>query len=56
MDETRIKLLIDSYGLVYLLENAGYTEEGILEHLINDGWLDLNDYFEDMEEEEGGET
>jgi hypothetical protein len=49
--EQWIKLLLDSYSLEILLEENDITEESVLEMLIEQGQINLNDYFEEIEED-----
>lgn len=50
--EARIKLVVDSYGLVFLIEDAGLTEESVLTMLIQEGLVSIDEYFDDIEENE----
>lgn len=45
MDE-QIDILLASYGLERLLEDNDVTEQIVVEMLINEGYIDLEDYFE----------
>ena len=52
MDEYRLKLLIDSYGLEYLLDMADVRQEYVLKLLVEDGLIDMTEYFDEMTEGE----
>lgn len=41
MTEDRLKMLIDSYGLVYILQALDLEPQAILMMLIEDGTVDL---------------
>lgn len=45
--EHKIKLLLDSYGLEFLMQENDITEEFVLEFLIDEKKIDLEDYFDD---------
>lgn len=45
--EQRIKFLIDSYGLELLLEQQDIEQEYVLTLLVEQGIIDLKEYFED---------
>ena len=47
MQEERIKLLIDSYGLELLLDLQDIEQEYVLTLLVEQGILDLEEYFDD---------
>ena len=44
-EELRIKMLLNSYGLKYLLEVSDLTDEVVIALLVSEGLLDLEDYF-----------
>jgi len=46
MQEERIKLLIDSYGLELLLDLQDIEQEYVLTLLVEQGILDLEEYFD----------
>jgi len=52
MDEYRLKLLIDSYGLEYILEMADVSQEYVLKMLVEDGLVDVEEYFDTLKETE----
>lgn len=43
--DSRIEALVDNYGLALLLEMADITEEKIIRYLVDEGLIDLDDYF-----------
>ena len=45
--EQKIKLLLLSYTLEELLEENDITEEFVLTFLVEEGMVDLGDYFDD---------
>ena len=47
MDEERIKLLLMSYGLTELLEMNDIEETFVLELLVEQGYINLKEYFSD---------
>jgi len=47
MQEERIKLLIDSYGLELLLDLQDIEQEYVLTLLVEQGILDLEEYFDE---------
>lgn len=46
MQEERIKLLIDSYGLELLLSLQDIEQEYVLKLLVEQGILDLEEFFD----------
>jgi hypothetical protein len=46
MEEYRIKMLIDSYGIDDLLDKADIQPEAALRALIVAGLIDLDDFFD----------
>jgi len=51
--ETQIELLLLSYSLVDILELNDLTPEYVLKLLIREGKLELTEYFEDYDNDEG---
>lgn len=47
MIKERVKFLIDSFGLELLLEMNDIEQESILVYLIDEGLIDIEEYFED---------
>lgn len=45
MDQQKLKLLIDSYGIDKMLEMSDVQPERALEVLIEEGLIDLTDFF-----------
>ena len=45
--EDKINLLLTSYGLRTLLEEHDITEEAVITLLVDQGFIDLERYFED---------
>lgn len=43
--ESKLEALVDNYGLMLLLEMNDITEERIIKYLIEEGLLDLDNYF-----------
>lgn len=43
--ESQIAALVDNYGLMLLLEMNDITEEKIIRFLVDEGLVDLRDYF-----------
>lgn len=43
--ESQIAALVDNYGLMLLLEMNDITEEKIVRFLVDEGLVDLRDYF-----------
>ncbi len=47
MDQIKLKMLVDSYGIEKMLELADIQQEKALEVLFNEGLLDINDFFDE---------
>ena len=47
MVEERVKFLIDSFGLELLLEMNDIEQEAVLVYLIDEGIINIEEYFED---------
>lgn len=47
MDQLRLEMLVYSYGIDRLLELSGIFPEKALEVLVNEGLIDLNDFFDE---------
>ena len=43
--ETKIDILLEEYGLELLMLQNDITEEMLLKRLIENGWIDLQEYF-----------
>lgn len=43
--ESQLQALADNYGLAYLLEQNEITELFIIRYLVDEGMIDLRDYF-----------
>jgi hypothetical protein len=43
--ESKLRALVENYGLALLLEQHDLTEEFVIKWLIDEGILDLDDYF-----------
>ena len=43
--ESRLEALVENFGLAHLLEENEITEEFVIKFLIEEGMIDLNDYF-----------
>ena len=51
--ESKLRALVENYGLMILLEQNEITEEFVVRFLIDEGLLDFDDYInvdEEMEE------
>ncbi len=46
--EDKLEMLIESYGLENLLEIHDVRQEFVLRFLIDEGFLNLEDYFPDL--------
>lgn len=42
---SKIAALVENYGLAYLIEQSDLTEETVVKLLIDEGYIDLEDYF-----------
>jgi hypothetical protein len=51
MDQQKLKMMIDSYGIDKLLELEDISPEKALEVLINEGLIDIENYF-NLDEDE----
>ncbi len=51
MDD-KIKMLLDSYDLEFLLDENDITDEYVLRWLLDNDMLELTDYFDEWEEED----
>ncbi len=50
--ESKLRALVENYGLTYLLEENEITEEFVIRFLIEEGMISFDDYFNtDVEEE-----
>ncbi len=47
MDQIKLKMLVDSYGIEKMLELSDIQQEKALEVLFNEGLLDINDFFDE---------
>lgn len=43
--ESKLIALVDNYGLMMLLEMNDITEETVIKYLIEEGLIDLDNYF-----------
>jgi len=43
--ESRIAALVENLGLMYVLEQIDLSEETVIKMLIDEGFLDLEDFF-----------
>lgn len=43
--ESRIAALVENLGLMYVLEQLDLSEETVIKMLIDEGFLDLEDFF-----------
>lgn len=43
--DSKIRALVENYGLVLLLEQNDISEGVIVEWLVDEGFIDLDDYF-----------
>lgn len=43
--ESRIAALVENLGLLYVLEQIDLSEETVINMLIDEGFLDLEDFF-----------
>jgi hypothetical protein len=43
--ESKLRALVENYGLLLLLEQHDLTEEFVIKWLIDEGIIDLDDYF-----------
>jgi len=43
--ESRIAALIENLGLTYVLEQIDLSEETVVRMLVDEGYLDLEDFF-----------
>lgn len=43
--ESRIAALVENLGLAYVLEQIDLSEETVVRMLIDEGYLDLEDFF-----------
>ena len=43
--ESRIAALVENLGLTYVLEQIDLSEETVVRMLIDEGYLDLEDFF-----------
>jgi len=48
--EERIKLIVDSFGIDYLLEKHEVPPELVLTWLLDEGYLKLEEYFDELQE------
>ena len=49
--EAKILLLLNSYSLGDILEMCDLTEEFVVEHLVNSGFINLDDFLEGEEDD-----
>ncbi len=50
--ESKLRALVENYGLTYLLEENEITEEFVIRFLIEEGMISFDDYFNTDAEEE----
>jgi len=43
--DSKLRALVENYGLELLLEQNEISERLIVEHLVDEGLIDLDDYF-----------
>lgn len=43
--DSKIRALVENYGLILLLEQNDISEGVIVEWLVDEGFIDLDDYF-----------
>jgi hypothetical protein len=43
--ESQLQALVENYGLAYLLEENEITEYYVIKFLVDEGMIDLRDYF-----------
>ena len=43
--DSKIEALVDNYGLKLLMEQNDLDEEAIIRKLVDDGTINMNDYF-----------
>lgn len=53
MDQLKLEMLINSYGIDKLLELSDIVPEKALEVLVNEGLIDLDDFFDENGEQNG---
>ncbi|MAO19305.1 MAG: hypothetical protein CMJ25_01030 [Phycisphaerae bacterium] len=44
-EESKIQALVDNYGLNYLLEDNQISENFVVKYLIEEGMIELDNYF-----------
>jgi|TARA_R100001463_G_scaffold21677_13_gene51956 hypothetical protein len=44
-EESKIQALVDNYGLNYLLEDNQISENFVVKYLIEEGMVELDNYF-----------
>lgn len=43
--ESKLKALVENYGLAFLLEENDISEEFVIRFLVDEGMIDFEDYF-----------
>ena len=49
--ESKLKALVDNYGLAFLLEENDISEEFVIRFLVDEGMINFEDYFNTDEEQ-----
>jgi hypothetical protein len=49
--ESKLKALVENYGLAFLLEENDISEEFVIRFLVDEGMIDFDDYFNTDEEQ-----
>jgi len=43
--ESQLEALVENYGLALLLEQNDISEYSVIKHLVTEGFINLDDYF-----------
>ena len=49
--ESKLKALVENYGLAFLLEENDISEEFVIRFLVDEGMINFEDYFNTDEEQ-----
>jgi hypothetical protein len=49
--ESKLKALVENYGLAFLLEENDISEEFVIRFLVDEGMISFDDYFNTDEEQ-----
>lgn len=49
--ESKLKALVENYGLTFLLEENDISEEFVIRFLVDEGMISFDDYFNTDEEQ-----